>query len=98
VNEETLAFEVMAEVIRRDGVFLGEMHTVRQMRQGALWIPGTSQRGEARTGDQAEDVVARARARAREILQGNEVDPLPDDTNRNLDEILEHACRELVKD
>ena len=39
VNEESLAYDVMKEVIPRDGVFLGEMHTVRQMRQGALWIP-----------------------------------------------------------
>jgi trimethylamine--corrinoid protein Co-methyltransferase len=98
VNEETLAFDVMAEVVRRDGVFLGEMHTVRQMRQGALWIPGISQRGEAGTGDQAEDVVARARRRAREILHSHEVEPLPEEASRHLDEVMIRARRELVED
>ncbi len=98
VNEETLAFDVMVEVIRRDGVFLGEMHTVRQMRQGALWIPGISQRGEARTGEQAEGVVARARARAKALLGSHEVEPLPEDASRHLDEIMVRARRELVKD
>jgi trimethylamine--corrinoid protein Co-methyltransferase len=98
VNEQTLAFDVMAEVIRRDGVYLGEMHTVQQMRQGALWIPGISQRGDAGSGDQPGDVVARARTRAREILRSHEVEPLPGDVSRHLDEIMVRARRELVKD
>jgi trimethylamine--corrinoid protein Co-methyltransferase len=98
VNEETLAFDVMAEVIRRDGVYLGEMHTVKQMRQGALWIPGISQRGEVKPGDQAEDVVARARARAKALLASHEVEPLPEDASRHLDEIMIRARRELVED
>ena len=91
VNETTLAYEVMAEVIPRDGVFLGEMHTVRQMRQGALWIP---ERGGA--GDDGTGVVAPARARAKDILATHEVEPLPDDASRHLDEIVDRARRELV--
>ena len=83
VNAETLAFDVMQEVIPRDGVFLGEMHTVRQMRRGALWMPKISARGEADAG-----VVAQARARARDILRSHEVEPLPDEVNQHLDEIL----------
>ena len=47
--------------------------------------------GEAGTG-----VVARARARAKEILQTHEVEPLSDDVSRQLDEIMERARRELV--
>ena len=44
VNEETLAFDVMREVILTGGAFLGEMHTVKQMRSGAIWLPGVSER------------------------------------------------------
>jgi trimethylamine--corrinoid protein Co-methyltransferase len=91
VNDETLAFDVMQEVIPRDGVFLGEMHTVRQMRRGALWMPKISARGEG-----APDVITAARARAGEILNSHEVEPLPDDVNRHLDEILDRAHRELA--
>lgn len=94
VNETTLAYDVMKEVIPRDGVFLGEMHTVRQMRKGALWIPQISYRGG---GDGAHDgVVTRARRRAKEILQTHQVQPLPDDVGRHLDEILTRASRELA--
>lgn len=96
VNEETLAFDVMKTVILRDGVFLSERHTVQQMRKGALWVPTISERGgsalESRAG-----VVARSRARAKEILQTAKVEPLPDDTQRHLGEILLRARRELVK-
>ncbi len=93
VNETTLAYDVMKEVIPRDGVFLGEMHTVRQMRQGALWIPDLSVRDANRQGD---DVVIRARARAREILGSAQLKSLPEDVDRHLDEILERARRELL--
>lgn len=93
VDETTLAYDVMQEVIPRDGVFLGEMHTVRQMRQGALWIPGLSVRDATRQGD---DVVIRARARARDIVGSAQTKSLPEDVDRHLDEILERARRELL--
>ncbi len=93
VNETTLAYDVMAEVIPRDGVFLGEMHTVKQMRSGALWIPGISMRGG---GDSEEGVVVRACARAKELLRSHKVEPLPEDASRHLDEVLDRARRELV--
>jgi trimethylamine--corrinoid protein Co-methyltransferase len=92
VNEATLAYDVMEEVIPRDGVFLGEMHTVRQMRRGALWTPALS----VRKVDSDENVVERARVQAREILASHEVEPLPEDVNREMDEILDRARRELV--
>ena len=92
VDEETLAFDMMKEVILRDGVFLGEMHTVKQMRQGALWIPEISSRGGAH--DDAS-VVQRARERVQEILGSHTVEPVPDDAGRQLDEILDRARRNL---
>jgi trimethylamine--corrinoid protein Co-methyltransferase len=94
VNETTLAYDVMAEVIPRDGVFLGEMHTVKQMRQGALWIPKSGEQGNL--GTEGAAVAARARARAKEILATHEVEPLSDEASRQLEEIVERARRELV--
>jgi trimethylamine--corrinoid protein Co-methyltransferase len=96
VNETTLAFEVMQRVIPGDGVFLGEMHTVRQVRKGALWLPTVSVRG-GDAGDPAANVVARARARAQELLATHQVEPLPDDASRHLDEIVARARRELMR-
>jgi trimethylamine--corrinoid protein Co-methyltransferase len=96
VNEATLAYDVMQEVIPRDGVFLAEMHTVRHMRQGALWIPELGISGEGAADETGSDVVTRARARAREILHSHQVEPLPEDVSRHLDEIVTRARRELI--
>ena len=62
VTPETLAFDVMAEVIPGDGMFLAEMHTVRQMRKGATWA---STLGDAAAAQAEPNIVARAGARAR---------------------------------
>lgn len=94
VNDETLAFDLMSTVIPRDGVFLSERHTVRNMRRGALWTPGVSEAGA--TGEDRIGVVARARARAQDLLRSHQVEPLPDDVSRQLDEIMQHARRDLV--
>jgi len=98
VTEETLAFEVMRDVILRDGVFLAERHTVQQMRQGALWTPGVSERRSSSSDDPGAGVLVRARARANEILRTHQVEPLAEEVSRQLDEILARARRELVKD
>ena len=94
VDEDTLAFDVMRDVIQADGVYLGEEHTVRHMREGALWIPEIS---VWPTGGEAEpvDVLTRARARAADILKNHHAEPLPDDVSRQLDDIMERARREL---
>jgi trimethylamine--corrinoid protein Co-methyltransferase len=97
VNPETLAFDVMQEVIPRDGVFLGERHTVRHMRKGAIWTPTVSERKGAETDSAGGGVLDRARARAKEILRTHQVEPLPDDVSERLDEIMTRARRELVK-
>jgi trimethylamine--corrinoid protein Co-methyltransferase len=96
VNETTLAYEVMQRVIPGDGVFLGERHTVKQVRKGALWLPTISVRGGDAAGASA-NVVAKARARAKEILRTHQVEPLPDDVSRHLDEIVERARWDLVR-
>lgn len=94
VNDVTLAYDVMKEVILRDGVFLSEMHTVRQMRQGALWIPKISTRSSTSDG---AGVVGRARERARNILRTHEVEPLTQDADTHLEEILVRVRRELTR-
>jgi len=95
VNETTLAYEVMQRVIPGDGVFLSELHTVKQVRQGALWLPTLRPRGGDAL-DAGAGVVAIARARAKEILRTHQVEPLPDDVSRHLDEIMTRARRELL--
>jgi trimethylamine--corrinoid protein Co-methyltransferase len=91
VTEETLAFDLMQQIIPGSGVFLGELHTVKQMRRGAVWMPTVSDRTGAASG------VERAKTKARDILKTHQVEPLSEDVLRHLDDILERARRELVK-
>ena len=58
VTPETLAFDVMQEVIPAGGMFLADMHTVREMRKGAIWVPTL---GDAAADPSQANVVARAR-------------------------------------
>lgn len=92
VNTETLAFDVMRDVIPNDGMFLSEMHTVREMRKGAIWMPGLDHSVAAQ--GQA-NVVTRARFRVSELLRKHTVAPLPEDIQRHLDEIVAKARRDL---
>ena len=94
VSEETLAFEVMREVIPAGEAFLAEMHTVKEMRRGAIWRPGVSERA-LRPAD-AKGVVARAHERARAILASHQVPPLSEDVERHLQEIVQRARLEQV--
>lgn len=98
VNEATLAFEVMNDVILSGDVFLGQMHTVQQMRKGAIWVPAISEREIGTSDDPESGVLARATRRAREIMATHIVEPLPDDVSRQLDDIMEDARRELIVD
>ena len=90
VDDATLALDVMREVIPRDGVFLGELHTVKQIRKGAIWMPAVGDRTGTASG------VDRARRACGKSSQTHQAPPLPDDVVRHLDEIMERARRELV--
>ena len=97
VSEATLAFDVVREVVAADSVFLGHPHTVEHMRRGALWLGEISVRGAGTDGEAPAGVRARARARVTELLQTHTVEPLPDDVDRQLTEIMAQARRELVE-
>ena len=84
VTPETLAFDVMREVIPSGGMFLADMHTVREMRKGAIWVPTL---GDAAADPSQVNVVAHARTRVTEILRKHEVAPLSEDVLRHLDKI-----------
>jgi trimethylamine---corrinoid protein Co-methyltransferase len=94
VDAETLAFDLMAQVIPANDVFLAQPHTVRHMREGAVWRPGISERPGGRGA--AVGVVSRARTRLAEILARHTVDPLPGATLAALDDIMLEARRELA--
>jgi trimethylamine--corrinoid protein Co-methyltransferase len=98
VNTDTLAYEVMQAAIPNSSAFLAELHTVAHLRDGTLWEPGVSDRAAGTEDDPARGVAARARERALELLHTHTVEPLPEDVQRHLAEIMEAARRELAAD
>lgn len=88
VTDETLAFDVMNEVIRDDGNFLAAMHTAEHARDGSVWQPVAS----AKTGEAATV----ARRRAEEILANHRPAPLPAAIEKEFQQILAAARRELT--
>jgi trimethylamine--corrinoid protein Co-methyltransferase len=98
VNKETLAYELMKDVIENDQMFLSEKHTINHMRLGALWMSKIVNRGQAQNGESREDILTLARAQAREILNTHKPEPLPEAVQAELDDILKRASRKLIRD
>lgn len=92
VDEDTLAVDVIAEVVESDGgTFLDRMHTVRHMRAKEVWIPELSDRRSWQEwAADGRTVVDRARERAKELLAHHEVPPLPDTVQEEIADILTH--------
>lgn len=94
VNPSTLAAELIREV-GHQGNFLGELHTVEQVRKGIQWEPMVSCRRlyENWREDGARDVVQVAREKARTIAETHRVPPLPPEMASTLRAIVEEFER-----
>ncbi|MGQ9666974.1 MAG: hypothetical protein ACUVWB_06620, partial [Anaerolineae bacterium] len=73
-------------------------HTVRQIRAGAIWLPAISERPSGAADERHVGVVEKARARAREILQTHQVEPLSDSISWQMDEIMREAKNRLLEE
>jgi trimethylamine--corrinoid protein Co-methyltransferase len=104
VSDETLAVDVIASVASRlrrdrpDGTFLSETHTVEHFRK-ELWFPELLDREfwQAWRDSGAKDMMSRCIEKKNEILAKHTPEPLPGDTEKEIDKILESARRNLSK-
>ena len=97
VDEETLAFEVIAAV-GSSGDFLADDHTVRHFRR-ELFLPSSRWTREPYDGWMAGGATTmgdRARARVDEILGGHQAPPLDEALDREIDAIVASARRALL--
>jgi trimethylamine--corrinoid protein Co-methyltransferase len=97
VDEDALAFGVIAEVMDGSRNFLDQMHTVRYLRGGELLHTRLAERREWDRWDRTgrEGMTERAQAEAERLLADHQVLPLSQDQERELDEIMEEAKAEL---
>ncbi|MBN1146457.1 MAG: trimethylamine methyltransferase family protein [Anaerolineales bacterium] len=98
VDEDALGVEVIAAVMRGAHNFLGQKHTTRYLRSGEVFVTKLAERGawEAWEREGRQGMAERAQAEAERLLAEHQVPPLSDDQERELDEIMIEAERELV--
>lgn len=96
VNDEGLAIDVINE-IGPAGNFLGHSHTRKHYREH--WYPMLLERRSWSEwyNDGAKDLWDRAAEKAEEILAHHGVPPLPEETCRELDDIVKVAEKRLLK-
>jgi trimethylamine--corrinoid protein Co-methyltransferase len=100
VNEDALAVEVIAAVMDGPRNFLGQRHTVRYLQAGEVLLPRLADR---RTWEEWEragriGIIERAQAEAERLLAEHEPPSLTEEQERELEETMREAERELVRD
>jgi trimethylamine--corrinoid protein Co-methyltransferase len=97
-NEEALAVEVVAAVMDGPRNFLGQRHTARYLRSGEILHTHLSDRRSWEEWDRAgrDGIAERAQAEAKRLLAEHEVPPLTEDQERELEEIMQEAAKELA--
>lgn len=92
VNKDTLAIDVIEEVVNSGETFLGHNHTRKHMRAGVLWAPPIGNRATfdnwETTSLKIEDA---ARQKAKELLATHQVVPLNPEVDAAVDEIVKRA-------
>ena len=96
VNNATLAMDVIDKV-GPGGIFLGEKHTLKHFRE--RWMSRLSNIDSFETwqkkGSKLIDEVAKEKVK--EILATHKVEPIPEDVEKEISQILKRAEAELLK-
>ncbi len=98
VTEDTLALEVIGQVMGGSRNFLDQMHTVRHLRAGELFVTKLAERRSWEDWERHDRqlMADRAQAEAERILAEHQVPQLTEEQQRHLQEIMQEAESELV--
>jgi len=93
VNEDALAVEVIGSVVDGARNFLGEKHTRRYLRAGEVLLTRLAERRswEAWEAEGRLGMAEHAQAEAERLLAEHQVEPLEEDQEVELDEIMREA-------
>ena len=96
ISDETLGLDVLAEVGPK-GTFMDQMHTAEHFRR-ELWFPTLLDRNyyDAWLDAGASSTEQRCRRRTEQILAEHQVEPPETDLQRQLDEVVAAARKELT--
>ena len=95
VNDETLALDVIDKV-GLGGIFLGQKHTLEHYKK-EFWMPEISDKSTfaawQKIGSKTMDKVAKEKVN--EIMATHKPEPIPEDVEREISQILKKAEAEL---
>ena len=100
INDDTIALDVIEDVVNGDGNFLGQKHTRKHLRSGReIWTPFICQRAPYETWemDGMKRLEQVANEKAKEILATHEVEPLSKEVDAELDKIIDKAQEALAR-
>jgi trimethylamine--corrinoid protein Co-methyltransferase len=97
VDEDSLAINLIGEVMGNNTNFISDSHTVRYLRQGELLLTKLAERHSESEWEKMdrEGLVERAQAKVNKILSEHEIEPLSEIQNSELDNILHAAEKQL---
>jgi len=95
VNDETLAVDIINKV-GPGGMFLGEKHTLKHFRE--RWMSRLSDIDSFETWQKkgSKSIAEVAHEKVKEILATHKVEPIPEDTQKEISKILKRAEAELL--
>jgi trimethylamine--corrinoid protein Co-methyltransferase len=98
VDEDSLAVDVIQTVMDGSANFLDQPHTVRYLRSGELLVTKLADRRSWSEWDQGgrQTMVSNAQAEAERVLAEHQVQPLSEDQELELDEIMQEAEAKLL--
>jgi len=98
VNEDTIGLDVLSSAVN-GGMILAHPHTVKHLRGGEIFIPklGFDSVWSEWEKKGKKEIRTLARERVCELLKQDEVKPLPEDLDQEVNEILKAAAAELLK-
>lgn len=93
VNEDTLAVQVVDEVVNGEGNFLAHPHTLQHLRT-ELWKPTISDRGPYENWEPTSTTFGeRAQALAKDLLANHHCEPLAPERLAKLEAVVEAAIK-----
>lgn len=98
-NDDTLAVDVIANVMNGSRNFLGQKHTMKYLKAGEVALTRLAERGtwENWESESRKGFLERTQAEAEKILREHIVPPLEDVQEKELNQIMAAAEKELVK-
>ena len=95
VDDEHLAYDVISDIVNGHNIITHD-HTVRFLRAKEVWEPELAHRqGLVNGKPESKTMVERAREVAKDIIDNHIVEPLPDNTQKALEEITNEYDKKI---